>query len=250
MAKYKPLTEINKKRVMKRVKAFYLIMKKYHSYSVFGLEKLSPKQNYIFVLNHSLATYDLFLFVGYLYFNTGIWARPILDDLIYKIPLLSQYVSSFGPIPDTLMDMKLALENKESILIAPGGIKESLRSSEEKYSICWDDKKNFVELSIETNTPIVLAACPFSDDIYDVKKSSVTDLLFERFDIPFPIAKGASKIFPFIPKRVELTHYLSDPFFPPKLDNTNERGEKIDDFHAILVAEMENLLGRYKDQDY
>lgn len=109
---------------------------------------------------------------------------------------------------------KQLLENEEIILVSPGGMREWRRSSREKYKIDWRGRYGFAKLAIETNTPIVLAACPKADDIYKVYDEPVTNFLTAKLKTPFAFFRGVGPT-P-LPRPVKLTHYLSPPIMPPK----------------------------------
>jgi hypothetical protein len=134
------------------------------------------------------------------------------------------------------------LEAGELICVAPGGMRESIRPSTEKYQIIWGKRKGFVKLAIETQTPIVLAACPKADDIFDIYPTKLSHWFYNNLKLPFAILRGIGPT-P-IPKPVQLTHMISEPLYPPKIaDGKAPTQKQINDFHRKVVKEMRALMG-------
>lgn len=240
----KPLSEKQIESNKKMFSKLYDFVFKFHDYSIEGLDKIQKEKNYLFIFNHSLASYDIPLFCGYCYYSLDIYPRPIIDRLIAQIPFFNNLFDMFGSIPGNFEEAKNALQIGESLAIAPGGMKESLRSSGEKYTIRWENRKGFIKLSLLTGTPIILAACPHADDLYDIKKSPLTDFFYKKFKFPLPFAKGRNQWLPFLPKRVKLTHYIEGPFYPPSYTNEEDFTRKTDEFHAFICQQMNALLMR------
>ena len=240
--KIPPLSEKDLQQSEKILTPIYEFIKNYHSHTVVGIEKIQKNKNYLFIGNHSLATYDFLLLVGDIYYEKKIMIRSVVDNLVFATPILKKLLNLCHFIPGNFRALREVLTQGDSILIAPGGMKESLRSSEEKNTLLWENRKGFISLSILTGTPIVLAACPQADDLYDVKKSFLTEFVYEKFRFPLPFAKGRSALFPFLPKKIKLTHYIDGPFEPPKYVSEEDLDIKIDEFHAFICDKMKILL--------
>ena len=116
--------------------------------------------------------------------------------------------------------------------VAPGGMREALRPSNERYQLKWHKRKGFIKLAIQEQTPIVLAACPNADRIFKVYESFITSLMYRKFKVPVPLFKGYG--LSYVPRPVKLTHYLSKPIAPPKLPSgESPSDEMIDHFHEL-----------------
>ncbi len=222
----------------------YNKLKNYHDHHVIFEKTFSLDENYIFVTNHSLATYDILLLMGFFYWQHDYWMRPVIDKTFTKSLFFRKFVALSTAVPKPGYDaVKQVILNGESVLIAPGGMKEALRPYEDKYRVNWDDRLGFARLSMETQRPIVLAACANSDDIYHVKKSKITEICYEKFRLPVPLAHGMNKFFPVIPNRVKLTHMIDGPFYPPACSFSKKNNEeRLKDFHKNLCQKMNNLL--------
>ncbi|MCX6117573.1 MAG: lysophospholipid acyltransferase family protein [Proteobacteria bacterium] len=213
----------------------------YHHHTIVGADEIPRQGSIIFAVNHSLASYDIALLMAGVYEAVNRIPRSLIDRLFYKVPGLGPVMEALGSREGTHDNAIKLLSAGEIIVLAPGGMRESLRPSSEKYKIIWSKRKGFVKLSIETQTPIMLAACPAADDMYDVAGSHVTAWAYKTFKIPLFFAKGAG-ISPF-PKPVRLTHYLSEPIVPPKMPDDKEQFVKVvDEFHQEVCDRMQKLM--------
>lgn len=225
---------------VRRVAPILAGIRGYHSHSTVGLEKI-PKGAVMMAANHSLASYDIALLAASIYDYTNRVPRSLIDRLFFKVPGLGPIMEAIGNREGSRENAVQLLQEGNILILAPGGMREALRPSTQKYKVVWDHRKGFARLSIETNTPIVLAACPAADDLYDIAPSHLTIWAYKTFKIPLFFAKGVG--FTPIPKPVTLTHHLSSPIFPPKKSaDPDELNQQVDKFHHELVEQMEKLM--------
>ncbi len=230
---------LNKEYLLK-IAPIVSAMRVYHEHSTVGLEHI-PKSGFIIAANHSLASYDIALLMASIYEYSNRVPRALIDRLFFKVPGLGQLMEAFGSREGTRENAVAMLNANEILVVAPGGMREALRPSSEKYKIIWQRRKGFVKLAIETGVPVVLAACPAADDLYDVAPSHITAWAYKTLRIPLFFAKGLG--FTAIPKPVKLTHYLSEPLHPPPNSKDPEvLAERVDKFHAQIVRRMEALM--------
>jgi 1-acyl-sn-glycerol-3-phosphate acyltransferase len=213
----------------------------YHRHEVVGMDRLPKRGKALLIANHSLATYDMILLIHAVYLQTGRFVRPLVDKLFYKFPFLGQLMDAVGCQSGTKENARQLLENRNLVLIAPGGMREALRPSSEKYQTVWDKRKGFIRISIETNTPIILAICPRADDLYQVYPTKITKWMYKHLKIPFFLATGMGGT-P-LPKPVRLVHFLSAPIRPPKMSSDPEKFEQqVDEFHAKIAKISQDML--------
>jgi 1-acyl-sn-glycerol-3-phosphate acyltransferase len=215
-------------------------MRVYHNHSSVGLDKI-PDSGVIIAANHSLASYDIALLMASIYEHSNRIPRALIDRLFFKVPGLGALMEAFGSREGTRENATKMLQANEIIVVAPGGMREALRPSNEKYKVIWKRRKGFVKLSIETNVPIILAACPAADDLYDIAPSHLTVWAYKTLKIPLFFAKGFG--FSAIPKPTTLTHYLSEPLYPPPFSKDPDIFKKrVDEFHKKVTDRMEALM--------
>ena len=231
--------------IVEKMRPVINALRAYHSHEVVGAEHFPKTGGVIFACNHSLASYDIFLFMGAVYESCHRIPRSLIDKLFFKVPGLGPVMQALGSEMGTPENARKLLDEGECITIAPGGMRESLRSSAQKYQIIWEKRRGFAKMAIEAQVPIVLAACPAADDIYDVLSSHVTAWAYKTFRIPLFFAKGL-KNSP-IPRPVKLTHFVSEPFYPPaKVEDQARAEELLDEFHQRLCRRMQELMSLHR----
>jgi 1-acyl-sn-glycerol-3-phosphate acyltransferase len=233
---------MEREQLVKSVLPVLQAIRLYHRHEVVGMERMPLKSRVLVVVNHSLATYDITLLMTAFYVELKRLPRPLIDRLFFKIPYLGDLTQHFGAVQGSPEAARQLLESDEIVTVAPGGMKEALRPSSERYQIRWEKRYGFVKLAMETRSPVVLAACPKADDLYDVYENPVTDYFYKRFKVPVFLARGLGPT-P-LPRPVKLVHLLSEPMEPPEPGTTEREHEKrAKIFHARLVKRMHELIG-------
>ena len=136
--------------------------------------------------------------------------------------------------PESALDL---LAKDQLVVVAPGGMREALRPTTDRYQVLWRKRKGFARLAVQAQCPVILAACPRADDIYQVKESRFTRSVYRFLKLPMPVVSGIGPTL--IPKPVPLQHLLSKPILPPPLSSTET---EILDFHKGLRQRMERLM--------
>jgi 1-acyl-sn-glycerol-3-phosphate acyltransferase len=216
-------------------------LRRFHRHRVEGLELLPKDGAWLMVTNHSLATYDGFLYGMAVAEHTGRVARGLGDKRIFQTPGLRDFAHSIGLVeasPDAGLRLLAA---GEIVAVAPGGMWEALRPRSERYQVRWDGRRGFVRLALRAGVPIVLAACPAADRIYSVYGNRLTDALYQRMHIPLPLVRGFGPTL--LPRRTRLTHYIAPPIHPPAHDPARE-DEQVNVLHGHVLATMQGLMAR------
>ena len=217
---------------------------RYHRYEVNGLGNIPATGPCLLVLNHSFATYDGFLLAYHIYKKGGRLIKALGDDLIFKLPFLPDWADEIGihrARPETGQSL---LADGHLLGVAPGGMREALRPSTEKFQIRWHKRQGFARLAVETGVPVVLCACPAADEIFSLYSSYLTKLSYRYLKIPVPIVRGLGPSL--IPRPIKLTHYLSKPFAPPVYDELTF-DSSVNMFHRRLMLEMRKMLTDHKN---
>lgn len=214
---------------------------RYHRHSVNGLEHIPTEGAALLVVNHSLATYDGFLFGGRVYEHTGRLPTALGDDMLFRVPGVADWVRSAGIRPASPGAGRRLLEEGNLLFVAPGGMWESLRPSRERYTVRWSQRKGFCRLALQAGVPLIVAACPAADDIYRIRASQLTDSIYRRFKAPLPIARGIGPTL--LPRPVQLTHTIAPPIIPPPYDPARER-QQVEDLHREACRVMGELLAK------
>ena len=213
----------------------------YHRHEVIGLENIPKRGKAIIAVNHSLATYDMALLIHAIFLNSGRIVRPLIDRLFFKFPYLGEFMNAVGCSAGNKQNAATLLKDRQMILVAPGGMRESLRPHYEKYQFKWDKRKGFIQTAIENQAPIILGVCPAADDLYKVYPSKITKWMYQRLKLPVFFARGVGPT-P-IPRPIKLVHYLSEPIKPPRMSKDPEKRQaQIDRFHKKVMKASEDLM--------
>ncbi len=213
----------------------------YHDHRVFGLEHLPRKGRAMVVVNHSFATYDIGLLVLAIYKHTGRLIRGLGDRALFRTPGLATISRKSGVMVGTPEHAQTLFEHEKLVLVAPGGMLEALRSSEERYQIRWQRRKGFVREAIIGQAPVILAACPQADDLYQIYNNPFTNWIYKNHRLPFAFLRGIGPTL--IPRKIQLTHRLSEPLVPPPLPTDDKAmSDAVDEFHYTICSRMEALM--------
>ncbi|PCJ79261.1 MAG: acyltransferase [Flavobacteriales bacterium] len=193
----------------------------------FGMDNIDPKVPTFFVANHTI--YGLFdgpLFIVEAYRKKGVFMRALVDNVHHEIPIWGDYLTYIGgAVRGTRENCSALMENKEHILVYPGGARESFKQKGEKYKLTWKKRSGFARMAIEHGYRIIPIAGIGGDDTYDIifdsqdiMKSALGKFLensglAQKFlkngeEIP-PIAKGIGKTI--IPKPQKFYYSFGKP---------------------------------------
>ena len=236
----------------------------YHQYSVEGLNNIPKEGRCLVAFNHSMSTYEVALFGNAAVHSNKRLLRMLVHDNFFKYSSsVAKEAEKIGFIPAKRDTAVRLLENEQLTGVCPGGIKEAVKPSNQyKHAVMWDNTKGFARISLLTGAPIVLAACPAANDLYEVTPSKITNFVVKNAALPAPIISSAA--FP-APNNTRLTHYLSPPIYPPKLPDKFKRAldlaaanpEKtnpefkamLDQYHAEVFEKMKQLMTHGIAQD-
>ncbi|MBR59280.1 MAG: hypothetical protein CMH54_14850 [Myxococcales bacterium] len=213
----------------------------YHDHRVYGLEHLPRKGRAMVVVNHSFATYDIGLLVLAIYKHTGRLIRGLGDRALFRTPIIATISRKSGVMVGSPEHAQTLFAHDKLVLVAPGGMMEALRTSEERYQIRWQNRKGFIREAILAQAPVILAACPQADDLYQIYNTPFTNWIYEKHRMPFTLLRGVGPTL--IPRKVPLTHRLSEPLIPPTVpaDDVDLRAA-VDEFHEMVCRRMESLM--------
>ncbi|PRP93231.1 hypothetical protein ENSA5_44080 [Enhygromyxa salina] len=220
------------------------LLRAYHSYEVVGLSSFPRSGPALVASTHSLATYENFMLGSTALDVLG--RRPIIlaDDLAFKLPPVGDALRDIGIWPGK-RDKAVEILRRGGLLgLGPGGMREALRGTSRKYSFDWEGRYGFVWVAMQTGAPIILAACPAADDIFDVAELELTEKFYARYHLPLPVFRGLGPTL--IPRPVKLWHVFDEPILsdvPP--DEVSEA--HVLEHHAYLVERMHALMARAKE---
>lgn len=217
------------------------ILRWYHGYEVRGLDRIPKKGRAIVVVNHSFATYDIALLFDAIQAGIQRTPRPLADRRFFELPFFDRIPAAFSAVEGKPENASQLLRDEQLVLVAPGGMKEMVRPSDEKYHLLWQKRLGFIRLAISTGSPIILAMCPRADDLYQVYRTPLTSLAYKHIRFPVVLARGVGPTV--LPRPVKLVHHIGIPIQPPKPGKTRfAQEEQIVTFHEEVCEEAKALI--------
>lgn len=223
---------------LNRIRPFVEAIQRYHRHEVIGLDRIPKEGGVLMAVNHSFATYDGIL-LGKEIIDYGRVPSALGDDLIFRTPRLRRWARDLGVVPASHTHGLELLARGRLVFVAPGGMREALRPSEERYNVRWGTRSGFVRLALKAQVPIQLAACPDADRLYHIYENVLTKLAYHRLRVPIPLLRGWGPTL--IPRPVRLVHLISEPLQPEPMDEERFE-EQVADWHSTVVARMADLM--------
>jgi 1-acyl-sn-glycerol-3-phosphate acyltransferase len=218
-------------------------LSKVHRHQVVGLQAVPTLGPALVVVHHSFATYDIALLAYAIYGATGRLPRALVDRLFFKSRLGKTFIEALGSVeghPDTGAQLLAA---GELVVVAPGGMREAMRSSRHKRVLQWGKRRGFARLALTAQVPIVVAACPAADDLYTLYENPLTDYFLNTHHLPVPLLRGLGPTL--LPRPVALTHFISGPIVPPPLAaKSAEQEAQVDALVQNVSHALRTLLRR------
>lgn len=219
------------------------LLRKYHRHQVVGIERVPKSGRCLLVANHSFATYDLTLLFHAIRESHQRIARPLAHRGFFRSAYSRKFIELFGAVEGHPDQAKTLLAEEQLVAVAPGGLREMLKPSTERYQLQWEDRKGFARLAILTGTPIVLAVCPRADDIFEVYPNPITKIAYRRFHFPVVLARGLGPTL--FPRPIKLIHHIGEPIAPPAPEKSKKKLEaQVEQLHRTVCKKAEFLIGK------
>lgn len=142
---------------------------KYFDPQYHNFNKHNCDQPTLFVANHSIMSIaDILLPYG-IYQETGDYVRPLGDRLHFNriAPHRTLFIKA-GVVLGTRDNVRELMDDRQSILVFPGGIREVLKRRDEKYTLQWKKRIGFVSLALEKGYTITPIGVVGGDDIFNI----------------------------------------------------------------------------------
>ena len=225
-----------------RLRPVFQLMGRYHRYRTHGLGLIPKTGRVLVVVNHSFATYDGMLLGAAILMQLRRMPYGLADSNFFKFGPFGRLASRLGMVEASHENAERVLNDGKLLLVAPGGMREALRPVSQRYQVLWQKRKGFVRLALRTQTPIVLAACPQADSLYEVYPNKLTVWAYKHIHWPLVLLKGIGPTF--IPKPIQLEHHISEPLIPPACDSDcPEFEDEVTRFHDVVSQRMGQLMG-------
>lgn len=206
--------------------------RQYFAPRYYGMEEFDASRPALFIGNHTIyGMTDGFFLGSEMYEKQGLFIRALVDNMHNEVPLWRDMVSKLGFIPASREVCETLMREGNSIMVFPGGARETCKQKGEQYTLTWKKRVGFARMAIQNGYDIVPVAGLGGDDLYKIIWDS-QDIMASPFgkflkftgfadkflkggeNIP-PIAKGIGftglpkpeRLYISIGKRIETTRF-------------------------------------------
>jgi 1-acyl-sn-glycerol-3-phosphate acyltransferase len=179
--------------------------KAYFNPTFVGLEDLDATKPALFVTNHSIVgALDGTQWVAELYRQKGIFPLSLVDDLHYKVPGWRDLAKTFGFVKGSRENCTAMMEAGESLVVYPGGMRETVKRHGEAYQLTWKKRTGFARMAIQHGYDIIPVAQVGNEEAFQLMMDPD-----EMMDTPFgdwlkekgyadKFLKGGEHMFPLV----------------------------------------------------
>lgn len=139
--------------------AYLKVLRRYHRYTVEGLDTLLEPGGKIVVGYHGRGfPMDLGLLCLEIYERRGYLPHAIVHSGLHGLPGVRSYFEAAGTLPGDSPRIAAALARGEHVFIAPGGTREACRSHRVQYRVDWEGRTGYLRLARRLGVPLVPVA--------------------------------------------------------------------------------------------
>jgi 1-acyl-sn-glycerol-3-phosphate acyltransferase len=210
----------------KNMNFVHKVLKWYFSPTILGKENLDKNKPALYVSNHTLlGITDGPLYIPELFNEKDIYLRVLVDKMHEGLPVLRSMLSDYGAVVGSRENCEALMNQKQHILVFPGGTNEICKNKGEEYQLNWKERYGFAKLAIENGYPIIPISSLGGDELYDIifdkeeildskigkwmQEKGITDKYFRGGDIIPPIVKGVGPSL--IPKPKKIYYLFGEP---------------------------------------
>lgn len=194
----------------------------------------------LLVGNHTLFGLDAFPLTALLALHTGRVPRFLAERNLFRIPGLAQALAAVGAVPGERDSAVRLLRAGELVVVYPGGVDDSFKTSAHAYRLQWGERAGFAHVALRAGVPVVPIAATGVDELFDVptRESVLGRRLFgsTRYDLPLPRNV--------IPRRVRLDYHAGAPI---DVGGDADDASRVERIRVATVDAIEAVLGAYRE---
>ncbi|KAE8878196.1 hypothetical protein PF005_g6630 [Phytophthora fragariae] len=225
--------------------------KRYFNGNIIRMAPLDPKKQYILGFHpHGITPIS----VMWLQFNAqwrtlfpNFYAHILTAGIMHKLPLSRDLLQFLGSREVSRQAFTYTLQEKESVLVVPGGQAEMLEQQSGKNEVrVYTHHKGFIRLAIQHGVPLVPVLSFNEGEMLDtIRAPMLQRWSVKKFAIPFPFFPYGRGLLP-IPRKVHMPIVIGEPLQVPHIAKPTQKD--IDKVHSKYFAVLEQMFERYKDE--
>lgn len=235
------MSEVDPEFIEKTLGTLNATLGRYHDYSLVGAEHIPREGGLLGITSHGMATYDLFLTAYGIFRAAGRPVRLLGDAVWFRSNGLANVFQRLGMVNTRPELARQLLDEGNVVAVAPGGAREALRPSTERFRVNWQGRAGFAKLALEGRKPIVLCTCPAIDLVYELYDNPWTKFAYRQWKLPLPIMRGIGPTL--LPRRIKLTTHISPAFLPPTIAGEYATEDEVRAYRDELNAKMNAFIG-------
>ncbi len=209
--------------------------RRWNGYETRGTEHLPPAgSGGLIVFYHGFLPLDAWYFGTRYYLETGRIVHGLGDRWLFKVPGLSQLVTSMGSAEGTRENAVNWLQSGELVGVSPGGTREAIKGRREHYTLKWGHRLGFVEVAMEAGVPMFPA---FTENVEELYRSPLVgsrpiQALYERTRWPIVPVVGLGPL----PLPVKLTSHIGPGVVARPGESAADVRQRVADGIRALIA--------------
>ena len=207
-----------------------------------GLEHVPKSGGALLVGNHAMGGLDGFVLGALIIRKTGRYPRALADRNFFKVPFVRSLFKEMGALAGEPKQAQSLLEDGELVLVYPGGVDDSFKTSDQRNRLQWGTRAGFAKVAIRAKVPIVPVVGLGIDDMYKVvaREHVLGRAIFgsPRYDLPIALGAYGTPI----PRR-NPQHFIVLPHV-----DTHGDPENPEDVERVRAATYDAIDSRLREE--
>lgn len=229
---------------------------RYFRFEAEGIDLL-PEPPFIAVTNHSggpvLPDIWPMLAVWWDTFPVELPSHALVHDAAFRVPVLGNLLVRLGALRASRANAEKVLEAGGTLLIAPGGDAEALRSFRNRNRIDFRGHSFFVELALRYGVPIVPVVNVGGHEAYFTLASSrrlarwtgmerLLRIKTVPINVGLPWGIWATGLLPYLPLPTKISYRVVEPVNVPRAPELARNAVLVSQIYDRVVGEMQKAV--------